>query len=138
MSAESNRVLGATFFKEQDRLRGGPAPELCAAGYTAHIAGNPPFGRDGHEQFALMFYAAFPDVTHTIETTVADEEQVAVRFTLRGTHNGPFMGVPATGKRIDVSAIAILRIREGKVAALEAVFDQMGLMRQLGVLPSPV
>jgi len=136
MSTEHNKTLGPLFFKEQDRLRGGPAEALCASDYTAVIGGNPPMNLEGHQQFASMFYSAFPDLNHTIEDTVAETEKVVVRFTLRGTHTGNFMGIPATGKPIAVSAIAILRLASGKVEELRATFDQMGMMQQLGVIPA--
>ena len=137
MSAEENKATGSRFFEEQDRLRGGPADELCAANYTAQIGGNPPLNLEGHKQFARMFYSAFPDLNHTIEDTVAERDKVAVRFTLRGTHKGNFMGIPPTGKPIMVSAIAIMQIVGGKVIQLRGEFDQLGMMQQLGVIPTP-
>ncbi|MGH9281086.1 MAG: hypothetical protein ACRD12_23750, partial [Acidimicrobiales bacterium] len=50
------------FFEEQDRLRGGPADELCGEGYTAYLASFPPMDLEGHKGFAAAFYAAFPDM----------------------------------------------------------------------------
>lgn len=131
MSSHEVKALGPLFFAEQDRLRGGPADELCAPDYTAQIGSNPPMPLAGHQQFAAMFYAAFPDIHHVVEDTIADEEKVAVRFTLHGTHTGDFMGLPATGRTVAVAAIAILRVASGKVTELRAVFDQAGMMRQL-------
>lgn len=135
MSSDSVKDLGPLFFAEQDRLLGGPADELCAPGYTAQIGVNPPMPLAGHQQFARMFYAAFPDLRHVIEDTVAEPDRVAVRFTLHGTQTGDFMGLPATGRTIAVPAIAILRVADGKVTELRAVFDQMGMMQQLGAAP---
>ncbi len=135
MSIEENKAIGPRFFQEQDRLRGGPADALCAANYTAYIAGNPPINLEGHKQFASMFYAGFPDLYHTVEDTVAERDKVAVRFTLRGTHTGNFMGIPPTGKSITVSAMAVLHIVGGKITELRGEFDQMGMMQQLGVIP---
>ena len=132
MSSETPKDLGPLFFQEQDRLRGGPADDLCAPDYTAQIGANPPMPLAGHQQFAAMFYAAFPDMHHVIEDTVAEPDKVAVRFTLHGTHTGDFMGLPATDRTIAVPAIAILRVAGGKVTELQAVFDQAGMMRQLG------
>jgi steroid delta-isomerase-like uncharacterized protein len=126
--------LGPRFFAEQDRLQGGPAEDLCAPGYTARIGANPPMPLAGHQQFAAMFYAAFSGLAHVVEDTVAGPDRVAVRFTLHGTHTGDFMGLPATGRTIAVPAIAILRLVDGKVAELNAVFDQAGMMRQLGAV----
>ncbi len=137
MSVEENGIIGRRFFEEQDLRKGPLADELCAPGYTAYIPGSPPMDFEGHSQFGLMFYAAFPDLGHTIEDTIAEEDSVAVRFTLSGTHEGDFMGLPATGRRITVSAIAILRIAGGKVTGLHAVFDALGLMQQLGAIPEP-
>lgn len=136
MSAITNTALGPLFFAEQDRLRGGPAEALCASEYTAQIGGNPPMNLAGHQQFALMFYAAFPDLKHVIEDVVATEDKVAVRFSLHGTQTGAFMGIPATGKPIAVSATAILHVVNGKVTTLHGVFDQVGMLQQLGVLPA--
>lgn len=134
MSIEANARLGRLFFAEQDRLRGGPADALCASEYMAYIGGNPSLNLAGHQQFAAMFYAAFPDLKHTVEDTVATAEKVAVRFTLQGTQTGEFMGIPATGKPMTISAIALLQIADGKVTELRGIFDQLGLLQQLGVL----
>jgi steroid delta-isomerase-like uncharacterized protein len=136
MSVESNKALGTHFFMEQDRLRGGPNREICTDGYRAKLGGNPAMDFEGHKQFAGAFYSGFPDLSHTIEETVADEDKVAVRFTIRGTNTAPFMGMPPTNKPIEMTAIAVLRIEDGKVAEINAAFDEMGLMRQLGVIPS--
>ena len=136
MSTAEIKSIGQRFFKEQDRLRGGPADALCAANYTAHSGGNPPVNRDGHKHFARAFYEGFPDLNHTIDDTVAEGNKVVVRFTARGTHKGNFMGIPATGKSITVGAIVILHVANGKVTELRAQFDQMGMMQQLGVIPA--
>ncbi len=133
MSSDTVKDLGPRFFAEQDRLQGGPAEDLCAPEYTAQIGANPPMPLEGHQQFAQMFYAAFSGLHHVIEDTVAEEDKVAVRFTLHGTHTGDFMGLPATGRTIAVPAIAILQVADGRVTELHAVFDQAGMMRQLGV-----
>ncbi len=136
MSTAEIKSIGPRFFKEQDRLRGGPAEELCASNYVAHIGGNPPMNLAAHKQFAGAFYSAFPDLNHTIDDTIADGDKVVVRFTLRGTHTGNFMGIPATKKSMTVGAIAIYHVVNGKVAELRAQFDQMGMMQQLGVIPT--
>jgi steroid delta-isomerase-like uncharacterized protein len=135
MSSRENTELGRRFFESQDRLKGGPQPDLCSAGYVAQIGGNPQMAYQGHEAFAKAFYSAFPDLYHTIEETVADEQAVTVRFTLRGTHTGNFMGIPATQKPFEAGAIAILHVVDGKVAELRAQFDQFGMLRELGVVP---
>jgi predicted ester cyclase len=134
MSVGVNKEIGRRFFEAQDRLRGGPDRDLCAPSYVAYIGSNPPMSLADHEGFAKAFYAGFPDLRHAVEETVADEETVAVRFTLRGTHRGDFMGIPPTQKLFEAGAIAILRIAGGKVAEVRAQFDQLGMMQQLGLI----
>ena len=137
MTVDENRTVALRFFQEQDRLRGGPADALCAPSYTAQIGSNPPMDLAGHKQFAQMFYGAFPDLYHTIEDAIAEADSVAVRFTLHGTHTHNMMDIPATGKSIQVSAIAILKIKDDKVTVLHGQFDQVGMLQQLGVMPVP-
>lgn len=133
---EANRALGRRFFEEQDRLRGGPAPALCAPEYTARLGGNPATPREGHEGFAHGFYAALPDGQHAIEEVFATEDRVAVRFVIHGTHTGSFFGIPPTGRAVAVRAHVILHVSGGKVTALFGMFDEAGLLRQIGVLPT--
>lgn len=82
-----------------------------------------------------MFYQGFPALSHTIEDVIAEDNTVVVRFTLRGRQSADFMGIPATGKPIEVQAIAIMRFHDGKVTQLTAQFDQLGMMQQLGAIP---
>jgi len=131
---EANRTLGRRFFEEQDRLRGGPAPEMCADDYMAVLGGNPAMNQEGHEGFARAFYTAFPDMRHTIEEIVASDDGVAVRFILRGTHTGAFFGMPPTHKAVTIAANVIMRVEGGRVKRLFGIFDEAGMLRQLGVL----
>ena len=131
-ATDAHRSLGRRFFQEQDRLRGGPAEALCAPEYLAVLGGNPPMDRAGHEGFSLAFYGAFPDLRHEIQEVFATEDRVAVRFVLHGTHTGAFLGMPPTNRSITVAANIILHVSDGRVTNLLAVFDEAGLMRQLG------
>jgi steroid delta-isomerase-like uncharacterized protein len=110
--------------------------ELSAPGYTAHIAGFPPMDLAGHAELAKAFYGAFPDLTQTIDDAVADEEKAVLRFTVTGTHQGELMGMPPTGKQIKISGMAMFQIVGGKVKELHEIFDQMGMMHQIGAIPS--
>jgi predicted ester cyclase len=132
----ANKDLGRRFFEEQDRLRGGPAEALCAPEYQATLGGNPPMPREGHEGFAKGFYAAFPDMRHEIEEVFATDDRIFVRFVLNGTNTGSFFGMPATGRHATFAAHVIMRVAAGKVTRLFGIFDEAGLLRQLGVLPS--
>ena len=135
--SESNKATAVAFFEAQDRLRGGPADELCAEGYTARLAGFPTMDLDGHKAFAASFYGAVSDLEHRVEEVLAEGDRVVVRFRLAGTNDGEFMGIPASGKPVDVGALAIMRIESDRVAEVRGEFDQMGLMQQIGAVPGP-
>jgi steroid delta-isomerase-like uncharacterized protein len=81
--------------------------------------------------------AAFAGLYVTIDDIMADGDKVIARFTARGTHNGKFMGVPPTGKEINLTAIEIFRVKDGKIAELWGEVNLTGLMQQLGILPAP-
>lgn len=136
MSAEENVAIARRFWEQQDRSNG-QSDAVCAPNFTNYIAGNPPQDLQEFKQFAGMFWSAFPDLKHTIEDTVAEDDKVAVRLTARGTHQGDLMGIPPTGKEVAIPAISILRITGGKVVEQRAIFDQMGMMQQLGVIQAP-
>jgi len=131
----THHQLGREFFASQDQSRGAPAPALCADDYQVVIGGGPPMDHRGHEGFARAFYGAFPDLSHTVEDVLVEADRIAVRFVLRGTHREPFFGIPATGRSIEVAAHVIMDVADGKVRRLRGVFDEAGMLRQLGVLP---
>jgi steroid delta-isomerase-like uncharacterized protein len=87
------------------------------------------------KQAVTMSRTAFPDLQVTIEDQIAEGDRVVTRWTVRGTHNGPFAGMPATGKPVTVTAIHIHRIHEGKIAELWEQINLLGLLQQLGVVP---
>jgi ketosteroid isomerase-like protein len=123
------------FFHGQDRLKGPLPPELCAPTYRAEIVGFPAMDAAAHGEFGRAWYAAFPDITHTIDEARPTDTGIVVRFTAKGKHTGSFMGIPATNRDVSAAAFVLLTIVDGKVTLLRAMFDQMGLMRQLGVVP---
>jgi predicted ester cyclase len=131
MSPEVYRALARQFFSEQDLLRGGPAPELCAPGYTAHLAGSPALDLAGHQAFAAAFYAGFADLRHQVELVIVEGDRAAVRFTLFGTHTGPFLGFAPTGRPVSVTGNVCLAMVGEQVAELWGEFNQLELMRQL-------
>jgi steroid delta-isomerase-like uncharacterized protein len=137
MSAQANVTIARRFFAEQDQRKGSPSDDLCAPGYMAYVPGFPPMDFAAHAELGKTIYAAFPDAIQTIEDAFGDDEKAVLRFTITGTHQGELMGMPATGKPIAISAIATFRIIGGKVAELHEIFDQMGMMQQLGAMPAP-
>ena len=113
--------------------------ELVAEDCVDH---NPPgpdiaSGREGLIQVFAMFRSAFPDMTATINDQVAEGDKVVTRLTITGTHQGEFMGIPATGKSFSIEAIDIFRIEDGQIVERWGEADNMGMMQQLGVVPMP-
>ena len=100
------------------------------------VPGQPP-GLEGVKQVFGAFTTAFPDLKFTVDDMIAEEDKVASRLTLRGTHRGDFQGIPPTGKRVVQTGIDILRIAGGKVVERWGEFDNLGLLQQLGVVPPP-
>jgi steroid delta-isomerase-like uncharacterized protein len=78
-----------------------------------------------------MVFSAFPDVRLTIEDLIAEGDEVAERWTIRGTHRGDFMGVPATNKQVTVSGIDVYRYAGGKRVETWSQYDSLGMMQQL-------
>jgi hypothetical protein len=128
--------LAERFFKGQDRLKGLLPPEVVAASYRAEIVGFPPMDAAGHGAFGQAFYAGFPDIAHTIDEVRPTDTGVAVRFTLRGTHTAPFMGIPPTNRSIVVSAMVLMTVVDEQVTHLHGLFDQLGLLRQIDAVPT--
>lgn len=137
MPTENIRSTAREFFMEQDRRKGPLSPTLCTSDYTSTIGSSPPMDLAGHSAFGVMFYQGFPDIYHTLDDVIVEDNTAAIRFTLKGTHTGEFMGIPPTGKRVEVTAIAIQHFVNGKIARLWGEFDQLGLLQQLGVVPGP-
>ena len=133
--SEQARTTARKFFEGQDRLRGGPDPDLCGEGYIVHLGSNPPMNFHGHQQMAAAFYAGFPDLRHVIEEVLSEGDRAVVRFRIQGTNTASFMGIPPSGKRVDVGAVAVMKVVEGKAVDLRGEFDQLGLMQQIGAIP---
>ena len=91
--------------------------------------------REGMKQFVAMMSAAFDGFRMDVEDLYADGDTAIARVTIRGTHNGEFMGVPATGKEIAMPAIDIFRFAGGKAVGHWGVTDTMAMMQQLGAIP---
>jgi steroid delta-isomerase-like uncharacterized protein len=111
--------------------------QLIASDAVDHEAppGAPP-GPTVLKEFVTTFRAAFPDLKISAEDMIADGDKVASRAIMRGTHKGEFMGVPATGKKFEIAGIDIIRFAGGKVVEHWGITDTLGLMQQLGAMPS--
>ena len=135
MSAEENKAIVRRYLEEAWNQRNlAMIDELVAPDVIQHVRNVPP-GRQGIHQFFGMLFNAFPDVHFTVEDLIAEDDRVVWRFTVRGTHQGPFRGIAPTGKRVVLTGIAISRMRDGRLAANWNETDDLGMLQQLGALP---
>jgi steroid delta-isomerase-like uncharacterized protein len=95
-----------------------------------------PLGAEGIKQFIGMFRSAFPDLHLTVEEQFVDRDRHIMRTRSQGTNHGSFMGIPPSGKAINIGAISISRFEGAKVAEEWEYNDGLGLYRQLGLLPA--
>ena len=109
--------------------------EMYAPDYAYYSpSGNPnPVSKEETIEIIKMFWQAFPDITLSVEESMAAGDKVISRFIARGTHNGEFEGISATGNKIEISAINIVRIKNDKIVEEREEADFLGLMMQLGM-----
>jgi steroid delta-isomerase-like uncharacterized protein len=94
-------------------------------------------GREGLKDVIGGMRAAFPDLHWVLDEVVAEGDRVVSRFTWTGTHRATFLGIPSTGRKVAVKGVVIDRLADGKMADSRILMDSLGLMQQLGVLPTP-
>jgi steroid delta-isomerase-like uncharacterized protein len=92
-------------------------------------------GPEANRQFWSGFFAAVPDVTVTMEDLIVAGDRVVGRFTYHGTHTGALMGIPASGKPIEMRSIDIWRVRDGKFVEHWDQLNLMQMFQQIGALP---
>ena len=111
--------------------------ELCAPDFVDH---NPLPGTSadlaGLKDFVAQIRAAFPDMQVTADDLIVEGDRLAVRSTMRGTHEGDFMGIPGSGKKVEVSNYDFVRFENDQAAEHWGVIDSAALMEQLGMAPA--
>lgn len=135
---EANKEL-VRLLLEDDISRGDVAVAERIIHPDFHDHTNPPGmqdGLDGHKAIVALFRAAFPDQWWQIEDLIAEGDRVVARTTMRGTHLGDFFGIPPTGRQVTLPGVHIMRIADGKIAEHWGSNDDLGMMRQLGVIPA--
>jgi steroid delta-isomerase-like uncharacterized protein len=130
MGVEENKELVRRFYREAINERDAGACERLLSADFVHDG--EARGREGQRQAVQYFLEAFPDLRHEIELILAEGDLVAAHQRWRGTHGGEFMGVAATGKRVEFSSTAVLRVGDGLIAEAWDEVDVAGLMSQLG------
>jgi steroid delta-isomerase-like uncharacterized protein len=94
-------------------------------------------GLKDYKQSTSELFSAFPDAHWTIEDMIVEGNRKAIRFTMTGTHRGEFMGIPATNKKVTIRMIHLShRNAGGKVVEEWEMYDALGAMQQLGIVPT--
>jgi steroid delta-isomerase-like uncharacterized protein len=92
-------------------------------------------GKEEVEDFLVRLFTAFPDLTFEVSDKITRGDTVAERWIMRGTHLGPFLGVPATHRAVEIFGMSMVTMRDGKFARDNFYFDSGGVLRQIGLLP---
>ena len=138
MSTEENKAIVRRYraIHNSNQLDG--LDQVVAQDIISHNAlPGLPAGLAGGKMAHQGFLAAFADVQFTTEDLIAEGDKVVERYTARGTHTGPFMGAPATGKKFESSSMSVYRLANGNIVEHWGENDATGLMVQLGLMPMP-
>lgn len=136
MSTEENKALMRHFLEASVSPDKAAFKELMAPDFVAHIPSGPA-NREAYVQHNYGYVSAFSDRQFEVDDLVAEGDKVVARATWRGTHTGDFMGLAPTGKQLAVGAVITERFRDGKAVEHWSLFDSLGMMQQLGLVPPP-
>jgi len=138
MSIEENKALMRRIFEEiVNRKNLALVDEFFTANYVFHVTGFEDLrGPEGMKQYFTTTFTAFPDYHVTIEDMVGEGDKVVARLAATGTHKGDFVGIAPTDRQVTFTFIVIGRIVGGKFVEAWQEVDSLGLMQQLGAIPS--
>jgi steroid delta-isomerase-like uncharacterized protein len=140
MMSEENKEKTRRFLEEAfNEGNLGVVDEIFAPDYVLHDPAIPEEigGPEGIKGFVQMYRSAFPDTDVTVEDQIAEGDDVVTRWTARGTHQGELFGVPPSGNQVEITGITIDRHSGGKGVESWTNYDTLGLMQQIGAVPSP-
>lgn len=137
MSLEDNKAVIRGLFDAFNTGDLNALDGVFAASAVDHmpIEGQAP-GVEGFKQRIAALRTSLPDASFTIESMIAEKDIVAERWTLRGTHGGEFMGIPATGKQVKADMMSFNVLVDGKIVERWRIFDSLDVMQQLGGIPA--
>lgn len=138
MSTEENKKIVQRYRTIHTQGNLNELDQIVAKDLVSHnLLPGLPQGLEGGKMAHQGLAGAFPDSKTTTQDLIAEGDKVVERWTLSATNTGPFMGMPATGKKYTVTGISIYRLAGGKIVEHWADFDQLGIMQQLGLAPMP-
>ena len=138
MSTLQNKQLVEQMFSDvMNNRRFDRISDIIAPNYMNHSMPMPQPGPEGMAAILKMFEDGFPDMKITLDTVIAEGETVATRGYWTGTHRGAFMGIPATGKKVNIGFMDFWKFENGKATENWVQMDNMAIMQQLGVIEQP-
>jgi steroid delta-isomerase-like uncharacterized protein len=136
MSTEENKAVLRRYVEALNKQDLAGAFEFLAPDFVWHgTSVFPEMDLAGVKQLYTALFTAFPDAHSVLEDLIAEGDKVVARFSMRGTHQGDFMGIPPTGKQISMTGIWIDRIEDNRVVEGWGNTDDLGLMQQIGAIP---
>ena len=138
MANETNKRVMQRFTQFINTASEQLAAELISPNAVFRVPGRaePMRGPAGYLAVIGMMRGGFPDIQWTLKELIAEDEKVAARFTMRGTHGGSFFSVPPTAKKIEVQAMNFYYFADGQIVEERGQPDLFGLLQQIGALPS--
>ena len=135
--SEANKALARDSWEKTVNHRDLDAiEEFYAPDFVWHEPDQDIRGYEQGRQFASTFFDAFPDINITVEDAIAEGDQVATRYTIRGTHRGETEEFgPPTERQMELEGITIHRIEDGKIVEEWERYDNLSVMQQLGLVP---
>ena len=133
-----NKAVAKRFFEAWNARDLDAFDEIVAPDAVTHDSQSPFSdirGPEGAKRLAEMYHAAYSDSRFEVHEQIAEGDLVVTRWTGKGTHDGELMGMPPTGKWVEVDGVAIDRISGGKIVESWNCFDALGMMQQLGAIP---
>ena len=131
---EQNKEIGRQFFVAIDQNDFDRLSDLLDPGFAVHVPGlAEALGKEAVFQAISTHYTSFPDWRHVIDDVVAEGNKISIRLTQYGTHTAEFYGIPATGNEIEVAAMHLATIVDGKVKDWWVMEDYLGQYQQLGM-----
>jgi steroid delta-isomerase-like uncharacterized protein len=112
------------------------ADETFAPDYAVFMGADEMRGTAAIKGLVDQYRAAFPDLRFTVDDVIADGDRLAVRWTAAGTHDGPLMGLPPTGRRATWSGVSWWRMAGGRCVEDRVTMDALGMLQQLGAVPA--
>jgi predicted ester cyclase len=134
---EQNKAIVRSSYGSADKNDLTAFSEQLAPDVVMHLPGRPgPLNRESLIQMMNVMFSGLTQRQHVFEDQIAEGDKVATRLTLHAVHTGEFQSLQGTGKQIAVSQTAIHRIQNGKIAEVWVSSDDVGMMQQLGLMPS--